>query len=506
MNGSVTWNIFSDGPGAVTARKLVVYIAIPLISFILHFHVFSRDLVGYHAWRQTQTQINIDNFHAEDSNILHPRINDRGEGAGIHRMDFPLMQWGFSMVYRLAGPGVTLTRILSFFLGIATLYGFYHLLLNVFRAARLAVLGAWAFCFSPLWYYYSVNPMPDNLALCCSVWGMAFCFRYLRSQSFTDAFLSALALGLATLVKLPFVVCVAGVGGYVIAEAVRSGFRYRKGYFRIAILQAVFLLPALAWYSSVVPEWQGNGVVGGILANRLPLGELLNIARFNLVSSLPELLINYGSVIFFMTGVVCIFRGKLYAHSRFIVPACWGAALLLYFVFEMNMIGYVHDYYLLPFLPPVFLIVFYGIRHLVSSRHRPLRITAMACLILLPVTAFLRIDHRWNLESPGFNRDLLAHKTELRNAVPDDALCVVGNDESRNIYFYYIGKKGWGFDHDNLEPGRLKEMILRGARYLYSDSRAIDESAAFKPFLNGLVLESGTIRVYRLNAPSTDLP
>ncbi len=390
---------------------------------------------------------------------------------------------------------------LSFFVGIGTLYGFYHLLLNVFRDTRQAAAGAWAFCFSPLWYYYSVNPMPDNLALCCSVWGMAFCFRHQRTQSFTDALMSALALGLAALVKLPFVVCVAGVAGYVVSDAARAGFRYRKEYVRLAVLQAVFLIPAWAWYSSVVPEWQGNGVVAGILDNRLPAGELLNIARFNLTSSLPELLVNYGSVIFFITGVVSLFRKKLYATPRFIVPACWGAALLLYFVFEMNMIGYVHDYYLLPFLPPIFLIVFHGIRHLAEFAEQAAAYHRDGLPPPLPVTAFLRIDHRWDLESPGFNRDLLVHKVELQNAVPDDALCVVGNDESRNIYFYYIGKKGWGFDHDNLEPGDLKGMIQRGAKYLYSDSREIDDGESIKPFLDGLVMEKGTIRVYRLNTP-----
>ena len=232
MNSGAPWNLLSDDPTAAAARrKLVVYIVIPLLSFALHFHIFPRDLVGFHAWRQTQTQINVENFYSEDMNILYPRINERGDGDGIHRMDFPLMQWIFALVYRLLGHDVLLSRLLSFVIGVVTLYGFNHLIRNVFRDNRHAVFGVWAFCFSPVFYYYTVNPMPDNFALCCSVWGMALFFKYIRTKSLIDASLSAVCLGVATLAKPPFVVCLAGVAAYIMTGAVRSGFRHGKEYF-----------------------------------------------------------------------------------------------------------------------------------------------------------------------------------------------------------------------------------------------------------------------------------
>jgi hypothetical protein len=119
-------------------------------------------------------------------------------------------------------------------------------------------------------------------------------------------------------------------------------------------------------------------------------------------------------------------------------------------------------------------------------------------ILVLPITAYLRADSRWNLEKPGFNVDFLKYKQELTQAVADDALCIVGNDESGHILFYYIGKKGWCFDNNDLSASKLNDLIHNGARYLYSDSRSIDDNEEIKKFLKTKILEIGTVRVYEL--------
>ena len=108
------------------------------------------------------------------------------------------------------------------------------------------------------------------------------------------------------------------------------------------------------------------------------------------------------------------------------------------------------------------------------------------------------MQDRWDIESPGFNISLLTYKQELRDAVPKDALCIAGNDESRRIFLYYIDKKGWTFSNDSLGPDRIEEMIEKGARFLYSDSRIVDEDPEIGPFLDQLILQSGTVRIYSL--------
>jgi len=157
-----------------------------------------------------------------------------------------------------------------------------------------------------------------------------------------------------------------------------------------------------------------------------------------------------------------------------------------------------HDYYLFPFLPLLFMLVAYGAFNLLRQQYKVIRYLVIVLLLILPLTAWLRMQVQWNEDSPGFNKDLLSYKEDLRGAVPKNALCVVGNDESHHIFFYYVDKKGWGFNNDELSGSNLKQMIEDGASYLYSDSRAVDENADIKACLDQLVMEKGTVRVYSL--------
>ena len=164
----------------------------------------------------------------------------------------------------------------------------------------------------------------------------------------------------------------------------------------------------------------------------------------------------------------------------------------------MNLIGLIHDYYLFPFLPLLFLMVGFGGFQLWESNRNLAKTLVLVVILVAPITAHLRISSRWNSNDVGFNKDFLTYKKELQNAVPDDALCVIGNDVSGHILFYYTHKKGWRFQNDDLSEGLLNHFINEGAMYLYSDSRTIDEATAIQPFLEKMILEKGSIRIFKL--------
>src|SRR5690606_15658975 len=96
-------------------------------------------------------------------------------------------------------------------------------------------------------------------------------------------------------------------------------------------------------------------------------GQILNFITGNLVSTLPELLLNYGSVLFFISGFYFMFRYRKYRDHRFPVLLAGGLGVIAYFLYEINMIEAVHDYYLFPFLPFLFIIVSYGAYHLLKA-------------------------------------------------------------------------------------------------------------------------------------------
>jgi hypothetical protein len=489
-----------------------VLIAIVIISAVMHAPHFSKDLMGMHVWRQTQTQSTINNFYEEDMNIFNPRRNYRGDGDGIFRMEFPLMQWLVAGTYKIFGKHLIITRLWMFLIGILTVFGMYKLLRILFDDEVPALIGAWAFNFSPSLYYHTINPMPDNLALCIGIWGLAIFFAWIKNKQMYLLLLSGFLLSLAALCKLPFILYFALPAVWFLVEWWKatsrklqvssrklqsSIFNLQPSIFNAARFLLFSLLP-IAWYAAVVPQWEGNGIVQGMLQSRAGSDVLLGNFFHHLFITLPELLLNYGSVAFFIAGVFFIFKNKIYKKRLFLPFAILIVLLLLYVLFELNMIGKSHDYYLFPFLPFLFITVAYGANRFIIRKPAFIRVIVITILIALPLFAYLRIDQRWNPEKPGFNKDLMVYKDELRDAVPQDALCISGNDYSQYIFFYYIDKKGWGFANDQLDANLLKEMISKGAEYLYSDSRKVEDKPGISVFFEKLILERETVKVYKL--------
>ena len=476
--------------------KNIVLLSIVFISFIMHYQHFSKDIISIHSWRQTQTQSTINNFYEEDMNILNPRRNDRGNGDGIFRMEFPLMQWLVAGSYYVFGKSILVTRLFMFGIGLLSVLGMHKLLLILFEKEILAIFGAWAFNFSPSFFYYTINPLPDNLALCCAIWGLVMFFKWTESNKTKQLILCGILLSIGVLCKLPFILYFIVPAVYLLRNLFRSQ-QYKKNLLQGALVFMSLLFP-LIWYITVIPQWGGNGIVSGMLDNSINFSTLVDFLTHNLISTLPELLLNYGSVLFFIAGFYFLFKKKAFRNSHFLLIIALSFSVLAYFLFEINMIAKIHDYYLFPFYPLLFILVGYGAFNIYTTGKKSFKIITIALLFTLPITCYIRMYERWIPESPGFNKDLLEYKSELREIIPNDALVIVGNDVSRYISFYYIDKKGWGFDNDNLTSDKLKTMIDNGAEFMYSDSRKVDSSELITPHLDELILKKGSIKVFRL--------
>lgn len=462
----------------------------------MHWQHLPKDLVSIHVWRQTETQSTINNFYEEDMNIFNPRRNYRGDTEGIYRVEFPLMQWLIAGIYKILGQHLILTRLFILVIGFLSVFGIYQLLNALFRKAEMALIGAWAFNFSPSFYYYTINPLPDNLALCSAIWGMAMFFKWHRNQKPTQMVFSGLLFAVGALCKLPYILFFIIPFAWLVRLVIKKSLDKRTAVTLVGAMS--FAILPLAWYIKYIPGWSENPVVKGMVGSSVSFETMIDYLFHNLMITLPELLLNFGAVPLFLAGFYYLLKRNKFRDDRFLLLFSLGIVVLMYYLFEANVIGKIHDYYLFPFLPLLFVMVAYGAYHLLHSQQRLLKLFGMLCLLILPLTCYLRMQSRWNTDSPGFNSDLLHHKTALREAVPKDALVVAGNDHSHFIFLYYIDKKGWIFQDDDLDAANLKIMIEGGAEYLYSDSRAIDTSTAILNYIEKPVLTKGSISVFRL--------
>lgn len=473
--------------------KIILY-SIAILSLALHFHVFGLDLMGIHVWRQCETQTVINNFYRGDFNILNPTINGHADTNQLHRMEFPVMQWLIALLYKIFGQHVYITRATIFVIGLFSVYGMFYFCQAVFRNKGLSAICAWCFNWSPVFYYYTVNPMPDNLALCGGIWSLAFFYTYINTKKLLYVVCSGLCLCLAMMAKLPFIIYGSFVFAFVVLALIRKEATLKQ-LLQIIFIYAVCLIPAFSWYAWVVPGWD-IGAVRGISDLTWNHPNFRHVIIGTVVSVLPELLVNYAAVLFLLTGLYLLFSNKLYKNPRFPLFAFWGLVVIAYFLFEMNIIDLVHDYYMFPFLPPIFVLVSYSAYWLLWQG-RFLKLLALLCLLILPATAWLRADSRWDTKDPGFNPAYLKYQQELRALTPPGALCVAYNDYSPYILLYYINRRGWSYNENCLDAGILSYDISKGAAYLFLDT-GIDTVPDIKMHLGEKIFDKETLRVYKL--------
>ncbi len=458
-----------------------------LLSIGLHFNIFDRDLVGYHVWRQSQTQTVIENFCTEDFCILNPRLNNLDYPGGIIRMEFPLYQWMVACVCKVTGHHLFATRVVTFAIGILSVVGFFLLARDLFKSALFGAAGAWALLFSPVFYYYMINPLPDNLALCFGIYALYFFSRYFESRKISDLVFFSALLALSTLCKLPFIL-------YIIPFAVHW-FRSSKSLKEFAVVSLFLSLP-IVWYGAVMGSWRDNGVVKGVLGGGFDLMTYLDYLQHNFISTLPELYINFSALILFFSGSYYLVKNKIPAKN--VLASCFFFGLLgviAYLLFELNMIAKVHDYYLFPFLPYLFLITLYGFKKLRGLQSSFLKVLAVICITVMPVTAYLRSNSRWNLEEPGFNPTLLHNKEKLREIIPANAICLTGNDDSGMITLYYLNRKGFSFYENRIDSVLIEDYKQKGVSYLVSDAEMSVETLRY---LREPLAVFDNIKVYKL--------
>lgn len=478
-------------------RTLVILISAIVLFVLMHIRIFPLDLIGFHVWRQTQTQTVIDNFYEEDPNILHPRINARGDGTGIYRTDFPLMQWIIAGVYHITGNSVLVTRIMMCLfsvLGMLFLYGFLQ---QRFKSENTALAAAIMYVFTPMMYYYGMVPLVDVFALMLTMAGLWLWYRFYEQQQLADFIGVVFMFIVAAMIKTPFILYLAGLGVFVFIRLYNKTYSL-KSTITYCLIAVVISTPGLIWIYTVLRDMSdiNNPVVGGVFsADALTPGKYLSYLQFYVVSLLPGVLTGYISFIVFVIGLLYVAKRvrRFTAFGMSMLIVC--ALLICYVLYEAPAMHTAHDYYFMPFLPIIFLVVAFGAQQLVQSHIRYRKHILILIVALSPLIAFTRMDARWNENKPGFNKDLYVHHEEIQKCIPDGALVVCGNDESKYIWPYYLEAKGWTFKENKLTDSLLQDYHNRGAQLLITDMADSSLLQILSPEKLQAAARFGTIKV-----------
>lgn len=455
------------------------------------------DIQGVHNWRQSQTMWNVLNFARHDANIFNPRTSNYRKKSNIKRYEFPIMQWCIGMVYRVLGENIIIARLIMFTIGLAAIIGIYFLILHFTESKSGALIGSILFQYSPLFYLYTINPIPDILALTASIWYCVFSLRYIKDRRPIHLQLSGGFILLATLAKLPYIMF-AVIGIVFILSEIYSYKKINKFILRVIAIKFIWILPALIWYVWVIPTWGGNSVIKGIFNSDIPWSEYQAIFNYHREVMFPKIILNKYSWPLFIVGSLSI--ATIINSRKYLIAIM--AISFIYLIFEFAPIGVVHDYYMLPFLISFYSIIGIGCSYLIKKSSFIFIPMLMLCIINGQHTSDISTD-KWSLKYNNSNPALYTHTNQLKSAAPQNAKCIILNDISTHIFSYKIDKMGYVFAHDNLRLHWIEDMIKNyDVEYMYSDSKKINNDPDIDKFICSTLLTVGNLKVFKLNSAS----
>jgi len=437
---------------------------------------------------------NIRNFVRHDNNILNTRVSHFNGGDNLYRYEFPIMQWCAAQLQRTFGEDIFVVRLFLFALALLGALGMYYLTLIVFQDRLAALSTAVFFQFSPVFYYYSINPLPDLLALSAGIWYLYFVVKHRGSKRLLDLLFASALLAISVAAKLPYIILAAPSVYYFFKDALARDFSRSA---QITFAHILFLLPVFAWYAWVMPGWTGNPVLTGSWTDGLDLARTGRILLYHLWKMFPLQLLYPTVWFFFYLGIKRFNKEK----RNYAIISALIISTMIYWLFEFHPIGKGHDYYMMPFLPWLYLLVGLGVVELKNHNFKYAKQVLIIMLIASPIVTGISKENSWSLKRTHFNKDVFVHREALKKAVPNDARCIVLRDTSSFMFTYQIDKMGYVFNESDFPTTWMDDMIdNKAAEYLYSDCREFDERSDIQPYLDEMILEAGSVRVFRLES------
>lgn len=481
-----------------------------VLSFLLHIFFINEPPKSQHLWRQSNTLAVARNFYKEEMNIFHPRVDNRYTSNGITGSQFPSYEFILAGIYHLTGEQYFVQRLYALCWHFVGFWGVYYLFSFLFSNKTKGVLAAWTYLWCPVLFYYAITALPDNLALPVSIWGAYYTLiatqilifeQKSKGKAYSYLIIAALLFIVAGATKIQYLAIGSIVLGYLL--------HYRKQvqiqvWGIMVLFGAIVCLASVSWYVYAIALIKKSGLMDfGLNTTAVTsLAEIFEIAIQTIISSLPESIVSYPTTVLILVGIFLIFKYRdRYIKSQWALGfSIYAIALMVFVYFNLERIK-VHDYYLTPLIPCLLALGIIGFGYL-------LRYQAFVCVILIaqPVFCSLRMIPsrfmgRSNIHEEFYDQSL---RKKLVDAVPSDALCIVGPDVSGCIYLYELEKKGFSYS-DSCQlvdqiygKSFIEPYIDKGYKHLYSNDSAMVHHKNIKDFLS-LRCRVGSFWVYDLN-------
>lgn len=323
-------NLAVPGEGRQPGRLSVAFFAVFLLAAALRAVDVWRPADGSvrNLWRELDVAGIARNYAREDMNLLHPRIDWRGDGPGLVESEFPIYPWLVACLYRVFGEREELARVLMYAISLVSC-GYVTALARWLLPPPGALLASFLFATHPLAIRLATCIQPETLMF-VGYAGGAYHFLRWAEAGCRGHWLASLSLViLGSLVKIPAI----HIGIFIACICLQ---RFGLGTFRrpgLWLYAALALVVPIAWYAHARQYWLEYGNSLGISNEAFQRISSVSFLR-QLVTTIKGNFLIEGENVFLWAGIPLALLGTLRAlgSPRTLPLAFWAGTLAIYYI------------------------------------------------------------------------------------------------------------------------------------------------------------------------------
>lgn len=433
-----------------------VFLAILALGFLVRLYKIDNPVADWHSWRQADTSAVTRNYVKEGINLLFPKYDDMSDVSGrglLNKETYRFVEFPAFNLIHFALVKLFPIQTLEFWgrmtSVIASLFSaiFIFFITKRHTSLNTGLLAMFFFLMLPYNIYFSRVILPDPLMVTLYLASLNFFDLWARGMSQKFLLLSGFFGGLAVMVKPAAIFFLLPIT-YTLFR--KLGLRFFKSKLFWA-LNLSFVIPFLIWRT-----WE----------YRFPQGVpasawLLNGDHIRFKGAFFQWIFGERISQIILGGWGTLLLGIGAVESGFFFP--WLISALLYlFTFATGNVR--HDYYQIPIIPIVSILLAVGTTYLLKpdrtfARTAGRRILVIVCIAFSLAFSWYRIRgnyqvNHWEIVHAGRRVDQI---------VPKDAV-VIAPYNGDTAFLYQTNRKGFAY-----VPFPIKDLIDRfDARYFVS--------------------------------------
>lgn len=429
-----------------------------------------------HSWRQTTGLMVARNFLEVDANPLYPRIDDNEGDSGIIGMEFPLLNYLHYLTAEIFGYTHWYGRLINLIISSIGIF-FFAKIIGLHFTRRIALFATLALLAS-VWFSFSRKMMADTF--CISLVFIAFyaANRFLDNGKRFNLLFFVMFGSLAVLSKISAGIYFSLLIPLFFVDAPNS----RKISLGLSIIIPLGL--TIWWYFIWNPH------LSRTFGNWYNSGQLFQTGIDELSANMPAVLERFYFSAFFgfilyaiaIAGFILMILNK--QKKLILVVASIGVFFMAYVV-RSGFFFHHHDYYIIPFVPVLALLVGYA---LVQIR---IQWIAYSLLGLGLLEGIANQQHDFFIkESEQYKLQLAEVAAQVSTST--DLIVINGNGNQQQLYLSH--RKGWICEDSQLKnDDYLNRIALKGCRYAFVNKHTFNHQLN-RP----LVLDTENYYVYAL--------